>query len=170
MSDTQDTGTRAAQIPPQTRGQDEKRAPAQAPTATERPEVTRPEPTRWVGWVVFAAMMMIMVGSFQVIQGLTALLNSGYYLVVEANLLVNVDFTAWGWTQIVLGSLAVAAAFGLLAGQMWARVVGIAMALVSSLVNLAFIEAYPLWSIAVITLDVLVIYAIAMHGKEAKAI
>jgi hypothetical protein len=62
----------------------------------------------------------------------------------------------------------VAAGFGLLAGQMWARIVGIAMALVSSVVNLAFMAAYPLWSIAVITLDVLVIYAIAMHGKEMK--
>jgi hypothetical protein len=141
----------------------------QAPSATPERVSGPAEPTGWVGWVVFAAMMMIMVGTFQVIAGLTALFNSGYYLVGEENLLVNVDFTGWGWAHIILGAVAVGAAFGLLAGQMWARIVGIAMALVSAVVNLAFIEAYPLWSIIVITLDVLVIYAIAMHGKEVKA-
>jgi hypothetical protein len=114
-------------------------------------------------------MMMIMVGTFQVIAGLTAIFNSGYYVVGEADLLIDVDFAAWGWAHIILGAVAVGAAFGLLAGQMWARIVGIAMALVSAVVNLAFIEAYPLWSLMVITLDVLVIYAIAMHGKEVKA-
>jgi hypothetical protein len=128
------------------------------------------EPTGWVGWVVFGAMMMIMVGAFQAIAGLTALFNSDYYIVTENNLLINVDYTAWGWTHLALGAIALAAAFGLLAGQMWARVVGIAMALVSAIVNLAFISAYPLWSIMVITLDVLVIYAIAAHGREMKSV
>lgn len=162
--------TTSAQVPPQTRGQEEMSTPTQqAPAATPQPVAGPPEPTGWVGWVVFASMMMIMVGTFQVIAGLTALFNSGYYLVGEENLLVDVDFTGWGWAHIILGAIAVGAAFGLLAGQMWARVVGIAMALVSAVVNLAFIEAYPLWSIIVITLDVLVIYAIAMHGKEVKA-
>lgn len=169
MSDMRDTGTRSAEIPAQTRGQDEKGAPAEESTSRDRHGVA-PQPTRWVGWIVFAAVMMIMVGSFQVIEGLTALFNSGFYLVGEEDLLVSVDYTAWGWTHLLLGALALAAAFGLLAGQMWARVVGIAMAMVSSIVHLAFIDAYPVWSIIVITIDVLIIYAIAMHGEEARAI
>lgn len=168
MSDIRDTGTSSAQVPPQTRGQEQITTPAPA-APTPRPTAAAPEPTGWVGWVVFAAMMMIMVGSFQVIVGLTALFKSGYYAVPAQNLLVSVNYTGWGLTHIVLGALAVVAAFGLFAGKMWARVVGIAMALVSSVVNLAFMSAYPLWSIAVITLDVLVIYAIAMHGDEMKA-
>jgi hypothetical protein len=155
--------TGAAQVPPQSRGQE------QITPATSHRVETPIEPTGWVGWVVFGAMMMIMVGAFQIVVGLTALFNSGYYVVGEENLLLNVDFTAWGWTHIALGAIAVAAAFGVLAGQMWGRVVGIAMALVSALVNLAFIAAYPLWSIMVITLDVLVIYALAAHGREMQS-
>jgi hypothetical protein len=134
-----------------------------------RGEAPPPEPTGWAGWVVFASMMMIMVGSFQAIIGLVALFDSGYYVVTENSLVVNVDYTGWGWTHLILGAVAVAAGFGLIAGQMWARVVGIAMALVSAVVNLAFMAAYPLWSITVIALDILVIYAIAMHGRELKA-
>jgi hypothetical protein len=155
--------TGAAEVPPQSRGQEQI-----TPTQPSMRRAMPPEQTGWVGWIVFAAMMMIMVGSFQVIAGLTALFNSGYYVVGEDQLLVSADFTAWGWTHIILGAVALAAAFGLLAGQMWARVVGIAMALVSAVVNLAFIAAYPLWSIMVITLDVLVIYAIAAHGREMQ--
>lgn len=166
MSETPQAKTTAsAPVPPQTRGQDE-RTPRHA---TERREAPAPQATGWVGWIVFASVMMIMVGTFQVVIGLTSLFKSGYYAVPQQGLLVNVDFTAWGWAHIILGAVAVAAAFGLLAGQMWARIVGIAMALVSAVVNMAFIAAYPLWSIMVITLDVLVIYAIAMHGKETKA-
>ncbi|HLN78021.1 MAG TPA: hypothetical protein VK204_13310 [Nocardioidaceae bacterium] len=163
MSETPQAKT-AAQVPPQTRGQEARTAKH----ATSRSEAPAPQATGWVGWIIFASVMMIMVGTFQVIIGLTSLFKSGYYVVPSQDLLVNVNFTAWGWTHIILGALAVAAAFGLLAGQMWARIVGIAMAVVSAVVNMAFIAAYPLWSIMVITLDVLVVYAIAMHGKEAK--
>ncbi len=167
MSETpQAEKTSAAQVPPQTRGQEEMTA-AQAPPQ-HRSETAPPETTAWVGWVVFAATIMAMVGAFQAIAGLVALFDDGYYLVNKNGLVVNVDYTTWGWVHLGLGALAVAAAIGLLAGQMWARIVGIGMALVSAIVNLAFIAAYPLWSITVIALDVVVVYAIAMHGKELK--
>lgn len=122
----------------------------------------------WVGWIVFASMMMLVVGTFQVFFGFVALLNSDYYLVRERKLLVDMNYTAWGWTHLVIGAVVVVAGIALLAGQTWARVVGIAMALVSSVVNLAFLSAYPVWSIIVIYIDVLVIYAIAVHGRELK--
>ena len=154
-----------AQVPPQSRGQDQ--ITTLAPAAHRREGPTA-ETSGWVGWVVFGAMMMLMVGSFQAIVGLTALFQSEYYVVTESGLLLDVDFTAWGWAHLVLGAVAVAAGAGLLAGQLWARVVGIAMALVSAVVNLAFVAAYPVWSLVIIALDVLVIYAIAMHGSELR--
>jgi hypothetical protein len=154
------------EVPQQTRGQE--RIASQAPSG-HRAEAPPVEPTAWAGWVVFASVMMIMVGAFQAVVGFTALFDSGYYVVGRNGLLVSVDYTAWGWVHLALGAVAVAAGIGLLAGQMWARVVGIAMALVSAVVNLAFIAAYPLWSIMVIALDVVVIYAIAMHGKELES-
>jgi hypothetical protein len=165
----QGTAAGAAQVPPQSRGQDQITPPAAASSATHRRETPEAETSGWVGWVVFGAMMMLMVGSFQAIVGLTALFQSEYYVVSESGLLLNVDFTAWGWTHLILGAVAVAAGAGLLAGQMWARVVGIAMALVSAVVNLAFIAAYPLWSMLIIALDVLVIYAVAMHGGDLRS-
>ena len=158
---------KTAQVPPQTRGQQRTGgAHAARPAPTSQGAA---QPSGWVGWILFAAMMMVVVGLFQVVVGLTAVFDSGYYLVGQEGLVVEVDYTAWGWVHVALGAVAIAAAVGLLAGQMWARVVGIAMALVSSVVNLAFIPAYPVWSVMVITLDVLVIYAIAVHGREMKA-
>lgn len=160
--------TTGAQVPPQAPRSPEEITPPQAAPTAHRREVPASEPSGWVGWVLFGAMMMIMLGSFQAILGLTALFKDSYYVVASSGLLVDVDYTAWGWTHLGLGAVAIAAGVGLLAGQMWARVVGIAMALVSAMVNLAFIAAYPLWSIVVIALDVLVIYAIAMHGQELE--
>jgi hypothetical protein len=157
-----------AEVPQQTRGQERVAGKAEAAAPQHRAEPTPTETSGWVGWVIFASMMMIVVGSFQVILGLTALLNSDYYLVGSNGLVLDIDYTAWGWTHLAFGALSVAAAFGLLAGQMWARVVGIALATLSAIVNLAFIAAYPVWSITVIALDVLVIYAIAVHGRELK--
>lgn len=169
MSDISQEKTGAGQVPPQTRGK-ERVAGAHAARPSEAEAPRPPEVSGWVGWVLFGAMMMIMVGAFQVVAGITALAKSGYYVASSADLVVDVDFTVWGWVHIGLGAVAVAAGIGLLAGQTWARVVGIAMALVSSVVNLAFIPAYPLWSLMVIALDVLVIYAIAAHGREVSAV
>ncbi|HSE07347.1 MAG TPA: hypothetical protein VLB29_01670 [Nocardioidaceae bacterium] len=166
-----DTGQeqKTPQVPQQTRGQ--RRAPgahAARPAPAEQRAGAAAETSGWVGWILFASMMMVVVGFFQVVLGLTAIFDDGYYLVTQDALLINADYTAWGWVHLALGAVAIAAAAGLLAGQMWARVVGIAMALVSSVVNLAFMAAYPLWSIMVIALDVLVIYAIAAHGRELE--
>lgn len=169
MSETPQTeraATSRAEVPPQSRGQEGRTStPGRSDAA-----MSRREPSAWVGWVLFASMMMVLVGAFQVIVGLTALFNSGYYVVGEQGLVIRLDYTAWGWTHIVLGAVAVAAAFGLMAGRTWARAVGIAMALVSAIVNLAFVSAHPLWSVIVIALDVIVIYAIAAHGRELQSV
>ena len=128
-----------------------------------------PEQTGWMGWILFAAAMMIMVGIFHAIQGLVALFDDGYYLVSKNGLTVHVDYTTWGWVHIVLGVVLMGTAAGLLAGQMWARIVGVVVALVSSVVNIGFLAAYPIWSMMMIAFDVLVIWAITVHGREMKA-
>jgi hypothetical protein len=122
----------------------------------------------WVGWVVFAGLMLILLGFFQVIQGLVAIFDRGYYLVGPEGLVVNVDYTAWGWLHVGIGVIALAAGLGLLKGNMFARVVGVIVAIVSAVVNLAFIAAYPVWSTILIAVDVIVIYAIVVHGRELQ--
>jgi len=138
------------------------------PAAAERAAHRGPEPTGWVGWIMFAAVMMMMLGSFHAIAGLVALFQDSYYLVGKNNLVVHVDYTAWGWVHLVGGILIVLAGVGLLAGQMWARIVGVALAALSALVNMAFFAAYPWWSAIMIALDVLVIWALTAHGAEMK--
>ena len=126
------------------------------------------EPTAWTGWVVFAGVMLIMLGSFQIIQGLVALFDDGFYLVRSNGLVVDVDYNTWGWVHTGIGIIGVLAGLGLLAGNMAARIVGIVVAFLSALVNLAFLSAYPVWSTIMITVDVIVIYAIIVHGRELK--
>jgi hypothetical protein len=141
-------------------------------TSQRRPQPTTGfprEPSGWTGWVIFGGVMMIMVGAFQVIEGLVALFDEGFYLVSRNGLIVNVDYNTWGWVHLVIGLVAVLAGVGLLAGNMVARVVGVAIAFLSALVNLAFLSAYPVWSTIMITLDVIVIYAITVHGGELKS-
>ena len=125
--------------------------------------------TAWVGLVVFGGVMLMLSGGFQIMQGFVAILRDDYYYVTRGGLLINMDYTAWGWTHLIIGLIAVGTGIGLLAGQMWARVLGIVIAVVSALANLAFMSAYPIWSTIIIATDVLVIYAITMHGSEVKA-
>ncbi len=127
------------------------------------------EPTAWVGFVLFGGIMLLMMGGFQAIEGLVALFKNEVYLVSRNGLVVSMDYTAWGWTHLIIGLIAIAAGFGILVGQMWARIVGIIVALVSALLNIVFLPAYPVWSTIIIATDVLVIYALAVHGRELKS-
>ena len=135
---------------------------------------TRPssyvEPSGWVGWIAFAAVMMILLGCFHAIQGLVALLDDQKFLVTDSGLLVSVDYTAWGWVHLIGGIIVVLAGIALFAGKMWARVVGVIAAAVSAIVNIAFLPAYPIWSAIMIAVDILIIWAITVHGEEMKRV
>lgn len=126
------------------------------------------ESTAWSGWVVFGGVMLMTLGAFQVIQALVALFDDGFYLVRPNGLVVNVNYNTWGWTHLIIGAVAIVSGLGLLMGNMAARIIGVIAAVVSAIVNLAFISAYPVWSAIVIALDVIVIYAIIVHGGELK--
>jgi hypothetical protein len=140
-----------------------------APSTADYAEDGLSAATGWAGWVVFAGVMLILVASFQVIEGLVALFDKGYYLVGPRGLIVNVSYNVWGWTHLVLGVIAGFTGLGLLAGNMLARVVGVLIAVLSALVNLAFVAAAPVWSSIIIAVDVFVIYAIIVHGRELKS-
>jgi hypothetical protein len=143
-------------------------------THANEPSAPRPAahaPTRttgWVGWIIFAGVAMIVLGAFQIIEGLVAVFQRSYYLVSSNNLLVHVNYSTWGWVHFGIGVAIVLVGFGIMTGAMWARVLGIAFAVISAIVNLAFIAAYPVWGIIIIALDVIVIYALAVHGREMK--
>lgn len=120
----------------------------------------------WTGFLIFAAIMLMLLGCIQFIEGLTALVRRSYYPRLPAELAVNVSYTWWGVVHVLVGLLVLVAGVGVLAGLRWARLVGVATAGVSAVVNLAFLAAEPWWTVAVITFDVLVIYALLVHGSE----
>jgi hypothetical protein len=124
--------------------------------------------TGWVGWIVFAGVMMLVLGMFHAFQGLIALFQQDYYLVAANGLTVHLNYTGWGWTHLIFGIVVVAAGAALLVGQMWARVVAVVLAVLSAVVNAGFLAAYPVWSAIMIGVDILVIWALTVHGGEMR--
>ena len=124
--------------------------------------------TGWVGWLMFAGIMLILVGAFQAIDGLIALFKDELYVVRPNGLVINIDYTAWGWTHLLLGILLIAAGYAVFSGRVWGRTLAVIAAILSAVVNFAFIPAYPVWSLLIITVDILVIYALIAHGGELR--
>jgi hypothetical protein len=123
-------------------------------------------PTGWVGWIVFAGIMMMILGCFHAIAGLVGIFEDKVFLVGPNNLVVHVDYTTWGWVHLIAGIIIACAGAALLAGQTWARVVAVACAFGSAILNIGFLSADPIWSTIMIALDVLVIWAVTVHGRE----
>ena len=119
----------------------------------------------WVGWTVFAAVILMLMGTFHVLQGLVALFKDDYYAVASSGLVLSVSYTAWGWIHLVGGAIAIAAGVALFSGKLWARIFGTAMACVSAIVNVGFLAAHPVWSALVIFMDVAIIMALTVHGR-----
>ncbi len=142
--------------------------PASAPDRSTDTATYRRTSSGWVGWVVFAAVIVITMGAFEAIEGLVAIFKDQYYLVPSTGLVVSVDYTVWGWVHLLLGLAAVAAGVGLLQARSWARIVVIGLAGLSALVNLGFLSAYPVWSTIVIAFDVIVIFALTVHWKDVR--
>jgi hypothetical protein len=116
------------------------------------------------GGVIFASFMMGLIGAFEALGGLAAIIKDDF-IVALPNYWLNIDASVWGWIHLILGIVVIYAAFGLFRAATWARVVGITMAVISAIVNFAYIPYYPIWSIIVIALCCWVIWALAAHGQ-----
>ncbi len=119
--------------------------------------------TNGSGWASFAGYIMVVAGIFQMIVGFAALFKSDVYISTE-NTLLLFDYSQWGWIHILIGFVLTLSAISLFAGQLWGRTVAIVLATLSAIANFGFIQAYPIWSILIIIMDVLIIYGVAMHG------
>lgn len=122
-------------------------------------------PSGWVGWAYFAGFMMMLLGVLEAIAGLAAIFKDNFFLVTQNNLLVF-NFKTWGWINLILGIIIFMAGLELLRGAMWARVVAVFLAGLSLVANMGFLNAYPWWSALMIVIDVLIIYAVTVHGGE----
>jgi len=128
---------------------------------------TRPEnySDAAVGWTIFASILLIMIGIFQAISGLVAIVNDTFYVVGEV-WIFQFDISTWGWIHLLIGLGLALAGFFLFRGAMWARVVGIIVAAIAAIANFAWLPWYPLWSIIIITVSVFVIWALSVHGRD----
>lgn len=120
-------------------------------------------------WVRFGGVMMAVLGGFGVIEGLAALLSPAYFVTVGGTVLA-LNLTAWGWLHIVIGALVLATGLALLGNApSWARAVGVGLVAINMIVQLAWLPAFPIWSIILLVIDVLVLYAlIATWGARTE--
>jgi hypothetical protein len=136
------------------------------------------EPSGWaVGWTYFAGFMMIMIGVFHAIAGLAGIFEDEFLRVVPAvgtevqgdAYFLQFDATTWGWIHLIGGIVVALAGFGLFSGAVWARTVGVIMAVISALIAFAWIPWYPVWGIIIIAMAIAVIWALTAHGRDVTS-
>jgi hypothetical protein len=119
------------------------------------------------GWLVFAGIVLVIAGILNTIYGIAAIGDSKFF--VHNTQYVLSGLTTWGWVALILGVMQVIAAFSLWQGGTYGRLFGIAAAGLSSIAALMSIPAYPFWSLAIFTLDLLIIYGLASYARPARA-
>lgn len=124
--------------------------------------------TGWVGWGIFAAVILLVSGLFTGIQGIAAIIGPNTYFVLSDGQLLLFDVAGWGWWNLILGVVLLLTSFALFMGATWARVVAIILAVLSAVGQLFLLPAQPWWATIIIAVDVLVIYALTAHGRELK--
>jgi hypothetical protein len=120
------------------------------------------------GFVVFAGTMLLIIGGVNIFQGFIALFDDEHLVVTQDNLIL-VDLTGWGWVLLISGLIMVAAGLGLLAAQTWARITAIVIVIVHAIIQIAWLGAYPVWSLLMIALDVVVLYALTAGWSDVRA-
>ena len=121
------------------------------------------------GWIGFAGILGLIVGSIDFFQGLIALFEDEYYVVTGSGFLV-VDLTGWGWIMMIWGVLLVLASLGLLSAQGWARWFAIVVVSLNFIAQLGFLgnSGTPIWSLTVISLNIIILYALTARWSESK--
>jgi len=112
------------------------------------------------GLSLFASWLMMIIGTFQLFQGLVAVINGDEFLIKTPNYFVQFDATTWGWIHLILGAIVAVTGLGIMTGNVVARGVGVFLVSLSALANFLWIPYYPLWALVVLTLDVAVIWAL----------
>ena len=122
--------------------------------------------TAWASLVVLAGMLLAVAGVFTLIQAIYAL--TGHLFAAADGEPLVLGLTAWGWVHLVIGALQLLVGLAVLQGAKWARVTAAVVVGLSAVSQMMFLPTYPVWSVLLIALDVLVIWALCMHGTEVR--
>jgi hypothetical protein len=114
------------------------------------------------GWVTFAGVMLFIVGILNVVYGIAAIGDSSFFVQDQKYILSNLN--TWGWVTLIIGLIQFFAAFSLWSGGTYGRVIAIFAASLSAIGALLSIPAYPLWSLAVFAIDIIIIHQVASYG------
>lgn len=125
----------------------------------------QPERTAWTGWIFFAAALLVMIGLFNVIEGLAAVFSNDVFVNTGSGIIV-LSLASWGWIHFGFGVAQAVTGLALLAGQAWARFAAVLLVALNAIAQLMFLTAYPIWSLLVILLDLVVLWALIVHGEE----
>lgn len=124
------------------------------------------QPSGWaMGWTAFAGIMMILAGGWWIISGLIAIFNSDFFVVGE-EYIFQFDATTWGWVHLILGIVILLSGFGVFSGAVWARTVGVIIAVLSAIVAFAWLPWYPVTAVVFIIVAGTIIWALTIHGRE----
>lgn len=128
------------------------------------------ETSGWaIGWTIFAAWMMLLIGIWHFMAGLIAVVEDELY-VVGQEYIFQFDVTTWGWIHMILGVVIFLAGLGLFGGAVWARTVGVILAVISAIAAFAWMPYYPIWGIMFATAAVFVIWALTAHGRDVSGV
>lgn len=128
---------------------------------------TTPQRTGWVGWIYFAGIIMILSGILNIIYAISAIAFPNWTVFTPGGLLL-LNLNGWGWLHLIIGIVVMIAGFLVFSGNLFGRTIAVIMAGVSLIANFAWLPLYPFWSLVIITLDVLVIWAMIGHGDELE--
>ncbi len=118
----------------------------------------------WGGMIAFASILLVLVGAFHALGGLIALLEPTQYMVTDDNLILPVSYTVFGLVHIAVGVAMIFASYGVFWGRTWARVIAVAVCAVSAITAVGSLSSNPIWYAVIIAIDLLIIYAVTVHG------
>ena len=121
-----------------------------------------------VGWISFAGILMIVAGGFKMLQGFGWVINSNNVFPDSKDAVLGQSATSWGWFQILLGAVVLLAGFAVFSGNVLARTVGVIAAVISVFSAFASMTFYPFWAITIIAIDIAIIWALTVHGRDIQ--
>ena len=134
--------------------------------AGSRPSSPGHEDDRGLGWVVFAGVLLLMVGVMNTIEGIAAIGNA-HFFVHNTNYVFG-DLNTWGWIVLCLGVLQMLVGCGVFLQNQLARWTGVLVLSVGAIVQLLMIPAYPFWGLTFFAIDLLAAYGLSVHGQRIR--
>lgn len=117
-----------------------------------------------IGWVTFAGVLLLLVGTLNTIEGIAAISNSDFF--VNGTHYIAGSLKTWGWIVLALGVVQLLVGLGVFAKNQFARWLGVLILGLNAIAQLMMIPAYPFWSLSLFTLDILAIYGLVAHGSR----